>query len=90
MLETAHSEEALIVARSHPGRIDVMVTDVVMPGFGGPELASRLAPLHPETNVLYISGYTEHDIAERACGTLQSTSSRSPSPRTSLDARLRR
>ena len=66
VLETAHSEEALIVARSHPGRIDLMVSDVVMPGFGGPELARRLAPLHPETNVLYISGYTEHDLAERA------------------------
>ena len=66
VLEAADSEAALLAARSHPHRIDLMVSDVVMPGLGGPELARRLAPLHPETRVLYISGYTEHDIAERA------------------------
>jgi two-component system, cell cycle sensor histidine kinase and response regulator CckA len=66
VIEATDSEAALLTARSRPDRIDLMVSDVVMPGLSGPELARRLAPLHPETRVLYISGYTEHDVAERA------------------------
>ena len=66
VLEAAHPEAALLVATNHPERIDLMVSDVVMPKLGGPELARRLAPIHPETTVLFISGYTEHDVAERA------------------------
>jgi CheY-like chemotaxis protein len=66
VLEAAHPEAALLIASNHSARIDLMVSDVVMPGLGGPELARRLTPIHPETAVLYISGYAEHDIAERA------------------------
>jgi YesN/AraC family two-component response regulator len=39
-----------------------MVTDVVMPGMNGPDLAKRLNPLHPEMRVLYVSGYTDDAI----------------------------
>ena len=39
-----------------------MVTDVVMPGLSGPELAQRLKPLHPELRVLYISGHTDDEM----------------------------
>jgi DNA-binding NtrC family response regulator len=39
-----------------------MVTDVVMPGMGGHELAKRLEPLHPNMKVLYMSGYTDNAI----------------------------
>ena len=65
VLEAASSEAALLAARSRSHRIDLMVSDVVMPGLGGPELTRRLTPLHPETRVLYISGYAEQDIAGR-------------------------
>ena len=65
VLEAAHPAAALLIASNHPARIDLMVSDVVMPGLGGPELARRLAPIHPETAVLYISGHAERDIAER-------------------------
>jgi len=40
-----------------------MLTDVVMPGMDGRELAERLQPLHPEIKVIYMSGYTDDAIA---------------------------
>jgi two-component system cell cycle sensor histidine kinase/response regulator CckA len=43
------------------GRIDLLMTDVVMPGVTGPELAGRLHALHPEMKILFTSGYT-HDV----------------------------
>ena len=61
-LEARHGEEALQVCEQHEGPIHLMVTDVVMPGMSGRELAERLAPLHPEMKVLYMSGYTDNAI----------------------------
>ncbi|MBN1610470.1 MAG: PAS domain S-box protein [Polyangiaceae bacterium] len=54
--------EALELAERHADRIDLLLTDVVMPGMSGRELASRLSLAHPETKVLYASGYTENII----------------------------
>jgi CheY-like chemotaxis protein len=54
---------ALEVAANVSGRIDLLVTDVVMPRLGGRELARRLAEIRPETKVLYTSGYAENAIA---------------------------
>jgi len=62
VLEASRADEALEVAKAHAGRIDVLVTDVVMPGMGGRQLAERLHESRPETAVLYISGYTENAI----------------------------
>jgi CheY-like chemotaxis protein len=57
VLEAANGEEALFVAQEYGTEpINLMVTDVVMPGMNGFELAKRLAPLHPETKVLCMSG----------------------------------
>ena len=53
------ADEALAAASRHTGRIDLLLTDVVMPGIQGPELASRLQSSRPETRVLYMSGYAE-------------------------------
>jgi PAS domain S-box-containing protein len=55
--------EALAVAAGVNGRIDLLVTDIVMPKLGGHELAARLREIRPDTKVLYTSGYAENAIA---------------------------
>jgi PAS domain S-box-containing protein len=62
VLTASSGEEALEIGRARSERIDLLMTDVVMPGINGRELAGRLAPLHPETKVLFASGYTENII----------------------------
>ena len=62
VLQAQHGNEAVDVSLNHEGVIDLLVTDVVMPVMGGPELARRLAKTRPEMRVLYISGYTDGDI----------------------------
>ena len=57
VLKAPRGREALELARNHPGPIDLLVTDVVMPVISGPELAARLAEARPGLPVLYISGY---------------------------------
>jgi two-component system cell cycle sensor histidine kinase/response regulator CckA len=59
VLEAAGAEDALSIARRHEGAIHLMVTDVIMPGMNGKELASRMAPIRPATRVIYMSGYTD-------------------------------
>ncbi len=62
VLQAKSGEEAIAVARGFEGRIDLLLTDVVMPGMNGFQLAERLAPIHPEAKVLFMSGYTEDAI----------------------------
>jgi len=62
VLEARNGHEALDVARSHPETVQLLLTDVIMPGMSGNELAGRLLQLHPETKVLFMSGYTEDTI----------------------------
>jgi PAS domain S-box-containing protein len=76
VLVAGSGEEALELGQHRRDRIHLMVTDVVMPGIGGPEVASRLAGRHPEMKVLYISGYTDdamlrHGVREGVASFLQ-------------------
>jgi nitrogen-specific signal transduction histidine kinase/CheY-like chemotaxis protein len=63
LLEARSGQEAKDLAEVYGSPIDVLVTDVVMPGMTGPELAERLAPLRPDMKVLFVSGY-RHDTLE--------------------------
>jgi len=58
-------EKGLEAARAHAGRIHLLITDVVMPGMNGKELARQLLALYPELKCIYMSGYTANVIAHR-------------------------
>jgi len=62
VLEARHGGEALLICERHPETIHLMITDVVMPQMSGKELAERLALLHPEMAVFFMSGYTGSDL----------------------------
>jgi two-component system cell cycle sensor histidine kinase/response regulator CckA len=59
LLVAASGEEALLLAQAHPGPIDLLVTDVVLPELNGKELARRLHKKRRDTVVLFMSGYTD-------------------------------
>ncbi len=63
ILEAAEGQDALRIADDFPGKIDLLLTDVVLPGMTGKELADRLIVRRPETKVLFVSGYTDDIIA---------------------------
>ena len=62
VLEAGNGGEALMLLERHGGPLHLMLTDVVMPGMNGRELAARLAEVRPDVKVLYSSGYTDDAI----------------------------
>jgi two-component system, cell cycle sensor histidine kinase and response regulator CckA len=63
VLEGVSGEDALRVAKGHAGPIHLLLTDVVMPGMNGPELADRLRATRPEIKVLFMSAFTAELVA---------------------------
>ena len=66
VLETRNGLEAIGVAEMHDGDIDLLLTDVVMPGMRGHEVADRVAANRPGIRVLYMSGYADEALLGRA------------------------
>ncbi len=62
VLEADNGEAALRIVSNYSDKIDMLITDVVMPGMSGRELSARLCASRPQTKVLYLSGYTEDAI----------------------------
>jgi PAS domain S-box-containing protein len=62
VIEARNAGEALLHSERHRGTIHLLLSDVVMPQMGGPELAKRLAGARPEMKVLCMSGYTDDSI----------------------------
>ena len=65
VLEASSGEEALGMAEKHGGRIELLLTDVVMPNMNGRELAQALRTRRGETRVLYMSGHTEDMVVKK-------------------------
>jgi PAS domain S-box-containing protein len=68
VLEAAHGGDALQIVAGEPGPIHLLVTDIVMPGMSGQQLAAELKAIRPDLKVLYMSGYSDDAIVHR--GTL--------------------
>jgi len=65
VLEAESAERALQRCEESRGKVDLVLTDLVMPGMDGHHLAHRLAQSHPTVKVLFMSGYTEDTAARR-------------------------
>jgi CheY-like chemotaxis protein len=64
-LEAANPRDALALSEGYAGPIHLLLTDVVMPGMTGPELACRLKPQRPSMEVIFMSGYSERALLDR-------------------------
>jgi PAS domain S-box-containing protein len=65
VVEARNGVQALGFIKQHPGTVDLVVSDVVMPEMGGREFGQRLAQIEPGLPVLYMSGYTGEDVVQR-------------------------
>jgi CheY-like chemotaxis protein len=65
VLEAGGAAEALEISANYKGKIDVLMTDVVMSGMSGRELADRLVPTRRGIKVLYVSGYNEDTVLQK-------------------------
>jgi two-component system, cell cycle sensor histidine kinase and response regulator CckA len=66
VLEASDGVQALLVVGQHAGPLDLVVTDVVLPGMSGRDVAGHAAGLHPEVAVLYVSGYADHAAVQHS------------------------
>lgn len=64
VLSAHNGEEALDFLGRHPLEIDLLITDVVMPGMSGIEIAERVASVHPDAKVVYMSGHTDRVVEQ--------------------------
>jgi two-component system cell cycle sensor histidine kinase/response regulator CckA len=75
VLEAANGAEALSILKKHDGEVHVLLTDVVMPGMSGRNLAEQLVTERPDLRVLYTSGYNDdmivHDVLEGGLAFIQ-------------------
>lgn len=89
VLEARGGQEALGTAAEHPGPIDVLLTDLVLPGSGGVELHRRLCAARPGLRVLYISGVMDEAAAQPGLATAGAVILQKPFSPWSLASRLR-
>jgi CheY-like chemotaxis protein len=64
VIEAANGEQALALIRDWSGDLDLVITDVIMPGMSGQELSARLREARPTLRILYVSGYTDDAILQ--------------------------
>jgi CheY-like chemotaxis protein len=71
VIEARDAEEATEIGRGHPDRIDILLTDVMLPGLRGGELADRLAQADPQLRIVLMSGYPAESLAVKGRPFLQ-------------------
>ena len=71
VLQAANGEDAIRIAQAHEGQIQLMITDVVMPGMSGSRLAEHLCQLRPQIKVLYVSGYANPTLLQHGVDDVQ-------------------
>jgi DNA-binding NtrC family response regulator len=65
ILEAQHASDAVALAARYPDPIDLLLSDVIMPGLNGADLAQRIVPKRPGIKVLYVSGFPHSVLSER-------------------------
>ena len=65
VLESSNAKEALQIASRHQGKIDVLLTDIVMPEMNGAELAHHMLNHQPDLITIFMSGYAEQDLLRK-------------------------
>jgi DNA-binding NtrC family response regulator len=88
-LEADSGAHALRLIERHPGPIHLVVTDVIMPGMSGKELAERVKSTHGETKVLYMSGYGDTPHSGQLLGDEASSYLQKSFPPEELAAKVR-
>ncbi|MDQ3023202.1 MAG: PAS domain S-box protein [bacterium] len=81
--------EAVELARHHPGHIDLLLTDLIMPEMSGRQVAEAIVPLLPDVKVLYMSGYTDDAVVRHGLVTDSVSFLQKPFTSTSLPAKVR-
>jgi two-component system cell cycle sensor histidine kinase/response regulator CckA len=89
LLEAANGKDALALAAAYPDPIHLVITDVVMPGLSGHELAQQLLAARPTLKVLYLSGYAQEAFSTPAAAEAQKTFLQKPFTLQSLTRKVR-
>jgi CheY-like chemotaxis protein len=89
VLEASNGEEALKIARQCVGSIDLLLTDVIMPGINGWELSKRLVDEMPQLKVVFMSGYTGQAVGENPSSGKRINFLQKPYSRESLTQKVR-
>jgi YesN/AraC family two-component response regulator len=88
ILTAGDPSEALRICQQYEGTIDVMLTDVVMPGMNGRELADRVTEMRPETRVIFMSGHTEDNLVRHGVMTNEIAFVRKPFSLAALEGKV--
>ncbi len=89
VLAATHAEDALRLADAHSGTIDLLLTDVIMPGLNGRQLAEQLQKRRPGLRVLYMSGYTDDGLVQHLVQTADAAYIQKPFDSETLGRKVR-